>query len=383
VQNPARDSEPIWSPDGSQILFLSDRTGPFSLWSVPFNEGKPGEGKPGEAKLVKADLGRVEDIWMTRGGTLYYHIPGTAGPNIYSAELGSDMKVSKPPVLAVESFVNSNNGPALSPDGQFLAYESFRPGGTDLVIQTIKTGEERLVPVKLPVAMIRGIGPMWFPEGRSVLMISRVPPGPGLNFYRIDVASGNAERLHRTQLGLDGYRLSPDGRTLFYTEQTADSNNTRLVRFDIETRRETELKTGEHFMAVAVSPDGKQLAYLVQTDGPASYLAVIPATGGTSREVLRSSPWVDGSRYTLAWTPDQRYLLFVRGSAGGNGPNVLWRVPVSGGPAEQMGLSMAAANIGSPQIHPDGKRIFFASNTKGPNEVWALENFLPALKANK
>ena len=146
------------------------------------------------------------------------------------------------------------------------------------------------------------------------------------------------------------------------------------MSFDIETRRETELKAGERFMAVAVSPDGKQLAYLVKTPGPASYLAVVPASGGTPREVFRDS--VDGSRYTLAWTPDQRYLLFVRGSASGNGPNVLWRVPVSGEAPERMGLSMTAAGIGSPQIHPDGKRIFFASNAGGPNEVWALENFL-------
>ena len=380
VQNPASDAEPIWSPDGSQILFLSDRTGQFSLWSVPFIDGKPGE-----AKLVRADLGRVEDIWMTRSGTLYYIIPGTASPNIYSAELGADMKVTKPPVLAVQRFVNSNNGPALSPDGQYLAYESFRPGSYEpaLVIQTIRTGEERTVPAKASIGMMRGIGPMWFPDGRSLLMFSRLPQGPGPSFYRIDATTGNAELLHRTSHTLDGYRLSPDGRTLFYTEQTAESNNTRLVSFDIETRRETELKTGENFMAVAVSPDGKQLAYLVQTDGPASYLAVIPAAGGTSREVLRRSPWVDGSRYTLAWTPDQRYLLFVRGGAGGNGPNQLWRVPVSGGPAEQMGLPMAAANIASPQIHPDGKRVFFASNTRGPNEVWALENFLPKAAASK
>jgi hypothetical protein len=32
--------------------------------------------------------------------------------------------------------------------------------------------------------------------------------------------------------------------------------------------------------------------------------------------------------------------------------------------------------IGSPQIHPDGKRIFFASNTRAPNEVRALEKLL-------
>ena len=159
VQHPATDSVPIWSPDGSQILFLSDRTGQFSLWSAPFTKGGSGE-----AKLVKADL-RAENLWMTRSGSLYYLIPGNGGPNLYAAELGADSKVSKPPVLAVQTFMNSNNGPALSPDGQFLAYDSFRPGGTAVVVQTIKTGEERVVPTKIPVAMMRGIGPKWFPDG--------------------------------------------------------------------------------------------------------------------------------------------------------------------------------------------------------------------------
>jgi len=362
----------VWSPDGSQIFFLSDRTGQYSLWSVPFDDGKPGE-----AKLVKADLGLVESMWMTHNGTLYYDLPGASNPNIYSAELGADMKISKAPALAVETFVNSNNGPSLSTDGQFLAYESFRPGvpAPTLVLQTIKTREERIVPAKVAITMIRGIGPMWFPDGRSLLVISRTPPGPGLSFYRMDVETGNAELLLRTGHGLAGYKLAPDGKSLFFTELTSGSDNTRLVRFDIATKRETELKTGEHFMTLAVSPDSKQLGYLVQTPGPASYLAVMPAEGGLAREVYRGSPWMDGSRFTLGWSPDQRYLIFARGSAGDNAPNVLWRVPVSGGSAEQMGLSMLG-RVGSPQIHPDGKRIFLSANANSPSEIWALDNFI-------
>ena len=366
VQNPANDSEPVWSPDASEILFLSERTGHTSLWSVSIADGKPGR-----TRLVKEDMGRVEDIWMTRGGTLYYHVPGTISPNIYSAELGADMRVSGPPVLAVEKFVNSNNGPALSPAGHYLAYLSFRAEGAALVIQSTGSGEEKVVPAKVPVGMIRGIGPMWFPDERSLLVISRIPPGSGLNLYRIDVATGSAELIHRTQHGLGGYALSPDGRTLFYTQETLDSNNTRLVSLDIGTRKETELRTGERFMSLAVSPDGKQLAYLIETRlGVPGYMAVMPAAGGQSREILR------GSVGRIAWTPDQRYLLFVRGGESGNGTAVLWRVPASGGSPEQMGLSMPAASIGYPQIHPDGKRIFFASNTRASNEVWALEKFL-------
>jgi hypothetical protein len=108
----------------------------------------------------------------------------------------------------------------------------------------------------------------------------------------------------------------------------------------------------------------------------------MPAEGGESREVFRGTPWLDGSRYnTLAWTPDQRYLLFVRANVGDNGPSVLWRVPIAGGPPEQMGISMLA-RIKSPQIVPDLGRIFFSVNPNSPSEVWALQNFLPKTQRN-
>ena len=373
VRSPADDYAPLWSPDGSRILFLSNRTGSNSLWAMPVEDGRP----KGPAELVKADLGRILPLGMTRDGTLYYVLPGSSRANIYTAELDANMKVSKGPVLATERWVNSNVGASLSLDGQYLAYYSLRPGLTNLVIRTLKTGEEKDLPIRLEVVTYYGIGPKWFPDGRSMLVLLRDPQRPGVGFYRVDLASGNTEMLHyANQKGFLGFALSPDGKTIFY-------NTTRLMRFDLDSRRETELKADNHgFVSLTVSPDGKQLVYLVSVRPVASYLAMMPSAGGESREVFRGSPWMDGSRFnTLAWTPDQRYLLFVRGVAG-DGPNVLWRVPVTGGQPEQMGLSVMG-RITSPQVHPDGRRIFFSMNENSGNELWALENFLPKTVAAK
>ena len=53
VQHPSNNHSTIWSPDGSQVLFVSDRTATPSLWSVPVKDGKAA----GEAELVKSDIG--------------------------------------------------------------------------------------------------------------------------------------------------------------------------------------------------------------------------------------------------------------------------------------------------------------------------------------
>ncbi len=383
VEHPADDHSPLWSPDGSRILFLSDRTGTPSLWSLAIDGGKP----KGPPVLIKTDVGPIRLLGMTRNGTLYYDLPTSNRRNIYTAGIDAGGRVSQAPALAIERFINSNVGASISPDGEYLAYYSLRPGtsGT-VVVHTLKTGEERNFPLGLAVASSFAMGPKWFPDGRSLLVLLREPERAGGGFYRLDLSSGKAEVLHHAlPNGFQGYSLSPDGKSFFYTQRNpATSVANRLLRFDIERHQETEIKNDTWVISPTVSPDGKQLAFVVSVrPGSESYIAVIPASGGQAREVVRVSPWMDGSRYnSLAWTSDQRYLLFARGGTGDNLPNVLWRVPLSGDPPEQMGLSMMG-RIKSPQVHPDGRRLFFTLLENGPDEVWALENFLPKTVAAK
>jgi hypothetical protein len=182
--------------------------------------------------------------------------------------------------------------------------------------------------------------------------------------------------------GPSSFDVSPDRQSIFYVQQETGSRplSGRLVRVDLEQRQEIELKKDEWFITLAVSPDGSQVAVLKSLDrtqnvDSPSAIDVVPTAGGPSREVFRAAVWLDGSRYNaLAWTPDQRFVMFPRGCAA-DCPNVIWRVPVAGGPAEEIGLVMRGIK---PSVHPDGRRIVFGANDGGSPEVWALENFLPA-----
>jgi dipeptidyl aminopeptidase/acylaminoacyl peptidase len=340
---------------------------------VPFDNGKVGD-----AHLLKADLPRIrtglQNLWMTRDGTVYYFSVGGFISNIYAADLDSTGKVSKQPVLAVEKSADKNGFPALSRDGQYLA---FARGGNfmiyaqvgELAIHSPKTGEDNVLPTHVG---LRG-APKWFPDGRSILITSPLS-GKESTFYRVDPSTGKADLLHTAAGPVRVFDLSPDGKTIFYVQALcgerficSDPPRARLVRLEIETGRESELKRGD-IWSVAVSPDGKQLAFLDQE----GFIAVMPDAGGEVREVFRGPAWVGNATQPLAWTPDQRYLLFTREARPEETGAPLLRVPVSGGPVEQMGLSMPGIQyIG---VQADGKRIYFSANS--PDEVWSLANLL-------
>ena len=97
-----------------------------------------------------------------------------------------------------------------------------------------------------------------------------------------------------------------------------------LMRFDIDSRRETEVKSapeGSYFTSLAISPDGAQLAYLRSTNIPTpllfwrDQLGVVPVGGGESRDLFRDDTVKIGGRVlrmagsdnrfdSVAWTPD-------------------------------------------------------------------------------
>ena len=366
-----------WSPDRRKLIFVSDRGGQAGIWGVSVSNeraaGKPQELVPNTNSWTPLGITRRGALLLRQNGTLYYDAPASSRSNIYSADLDADMKFSRPAEIAVERFMNSNAGGSLSPDGERLAYISRRQG---LVVRTLETGEDRLIPSRVPVTLGISLGVLWFPDGRSVLAASSdVPQGPVRGLYRIDLATGAAEFL--LSRSVHGVSLSRDGKAIFYADFNVGP--AKIFRFDLESKREIELKAVDGtFRGVAVSPDGKLIAYSAlekgfgQGSNKGSYIAVMPSSGGESRELFRGTLWDGVARSVLSWSPDQRYVLFVRDGTATNSPSALWRVPISGGTAEQWGPSVRRGVLTFPQVHPDGRRIFFTHTDWGPDEVWAL-----------
>jgi Tol biopolymer transport system component len=376
VQHPGNDLSPFWSPDGSRVLFVSDRSGPRALWSQPVTAGRAA----GDATPVRPNplADGVNLLGMSRSGALYYVKRGATRTNVYIADF--DGAVANPQSRrGIGSTTHVNRGPAWSRDGRYLAYYSAynpamgaRPPETRLVIRDMTTSADRAVTLPPNVENTPlNPGPKWFPDNRTLLILAREPEGAGLGFYRLDSDSGRSDLLWRITSGTQSFDLSSDGRFIYR------QGPNQLVRYDIENRRESVLATDATYTAVSVSPDGSRLAALRSIREKAGeapgVITLRPSSGGTAQEIYRHPIWYDGTRFnTLAWAPDGRFLLFGRPE--GDTP-FLWRVPVSGGEPEKIGFS---GDIKTPAIRPGGKQIAFALRETDDNEVWMLENLLTA-----
>jgi Tol biopolymer transport system component len=376
VQNPAADKLVGWTPDGTGVVFVSDRTGTHDLYLLGIEQGRP----KGDAQLLRRNIGAAGALRATRDGRLFrFDDSGTSDSYIVSVDQPTG-KLSGTP-----SRVDPNYAGAVSPqwssDGKLLYYQISKGAPNSqssvLVIRAEATGETREFTPKLGV----WIEPTLSPDGRR-FAVSGINENNEPGVYAVDSASGSVSQITKIpdRAVKPVPNWSPDGRAFFYNVRLPDVVDGKRIatrRKNLATGEETDFPRGHH-MEMRISPDGTRLAY-VQSDGATKswILGILDVQSGTERELWRVAIGEASSIKTPAWTPDGKYVLVARVLKQGSD---LWRVPAEGGPAER--LHVFADQTWGFALHPSGTRMAFTQERKN-FELWVLENFLPAPKAAK
>ena len=116
--------------------------------------------------------------------------------------------------------------------------------------------------------------------------------------------------------------------------------------------------------AVVWSPDGNDLAYLVQRRG-SEILYRTASTGGGPAELLYQLP---GRNYSLTeWSADGRFLLYYSPQLGGN---VLFGLPLTGEEREPVEMVRSEFDMLGARLSPDGRLLAYRSDESGSNEIW-------------
>ncbi len=156
--DPAFDRRPVWSPDGSRIIFASNRKGHQDLYQ------KASSGAANEELLFESNLDKSPTSWSSDGRFLVYH--STGDPNtkldLWVLPLVGDRK----PIPFLRTPFEEWDG-QFSPDGRWIAYAS-NESGRDEIYAAPFPGPGG----KFQLSTSGGTLPRWRRDGKELFYLS-------------------------------------------------------------------------------------------------------------------------------------------------------------------------------------------------------------------
>ncbi len=369
TDSPANDLFPLWTPDGTAVVFGSDRDGEMDAWVLQVKGGK----SLGEPRLVRRGLGRALPMAFTRDGNLFYGLrAGRTDVYLGRFDAASGALVGGASVLP-SRFAGANRSPEWSPGGRFLAYlsrvgtENYGQEHRAVTVRDLASGGETVHTPRL--AFIERV--RWSPDGGSLLLSGGDAQGRS-GLFVLDLATGEATQAVVERAGdfrgLEG-DWSADGSRVFFAQRTGSE------RYSI---RSHSVETGTR-EDVYHPPAGRAMIRSLRRARNADRLAFVlgagPDEGTQSVQVLdvatSRSTAVLRSRYGeisgVEWIRDDETLLVSAESSSGSS---LWIVGARG--SEPMALQTPWKRPGPVRVSPDGQALAF-SHEETKDEVWSLE----------
>jgi eukaryotic-like serine/threonine-protein kinase len=186
---------PVWSPDGKEIVFASDRSGHVDLYR------KSTAGFEAEKVLLESPKSKYPLDWSPDGNFLLYAESQQDKLRLWVLA----MHGQEAPRLLLEDPYYSGDG-FFSPDGRWIAYSSQEQGSSQVfVIPFPGPGAKR------QISSAEGSSPVWRKDGRAVIYLD-----DSSNLIETEVSVRNSElSLGSTRLLFSGNSWSPgnQGRT--------------------------------------------------------------------------------------------------------------------------------------------------------------------------
>ena len=392
TDHPAEDHNPVWSPDGRHVAFLSSRLGAEALWVVAVKDGQ----LAGEPVRIKEGMAGAALKDWTAKGLVYGQFSRTG--DIYTVGVDpANRQIAGPAQQLPYGRTGRNAGPVWSPDGRNLAFVSGSPGEPNrryVVVIPEKGGSHRefLMPTS-SFAPAGGLDPFdlrWFGDG-SGLGFSGTDDQGRRSIFRLTLASGAWTVLPSPSTRQILSEWDQTGRRVFYQDESS-----QIAERDLETNASRPVTRYPPVVSIArglrISPDRRFLAFTLRPNpglAETPRLMVTDLQTGDTRVVLDTKipTTVDDFPIlgTPAWAPDGRSIVLARTTNRNRWP-VLLIVAVDGSETRTVTLDSIkrGAPIGSdlgPTItdivwSPDGARLMFGL-TESRNAMSIIESVLP------
>jgi Tol biopolymer transport system component len=279
-----RETDPAPSPDGKWLAFQSNRGGTNQIWLLPIDGGAPHAltTEP-ESSTVHSGVRVMTPTWAPDGKSVLY-VSTRSGPyNIYSIPVEGGE--SRP----LSNAAGSQRFPSYSMDGQKIVFPSSRLAPTELYgfnlyVMDAK-GEIEGPPAKRLTFDNGSPGhPIWSPDGKWVAFVAKdvdttrtISLGSGMQtkesamfarFRLYKIPAGGGKEIQLTGLTPEKQpsedtwpSWSPDGKWIAFGRNVGGKSN--IWVYEVATKRMFPISTSDNAMKPTFSYDGKAIYYAV------------------------------------------------------------------------------------------------------------------------
>jgi dipeptidyl aminopeptidase/acylaminoacyl peptidase len=355
---------PVWTPDGTAIVVVSNRLGTWGLYAVPIQNGVA----RGAPELVR-ELGRsgASPLGFTREGVLFLQTMTDLEDVLHvqvDAAAHALVNIGRAEATAVDESVRS---PDWSPDGQRFAFivGAWR-GDARIVIARAGGGVERTFTFERPS---RFDAVRWSPNGEMLAVIlNGTGSNPPIAIDLISLADGQRRRLFASNDRIGEIRWVPDSRGIYYRSRGAISL-VDLAGESHEIYRPEKPYLLEPFSTFDVSGDGSLVVPVHSREAPC--VARIVRADGVVRDL---ASFKDSCR-SMAWGPGDRSVL--AGVHDRNTSVPLFEVGLDGAPPVR--FASPRIQVVDIAVNPVSGELLLGSGNPHP-DVWMLSGFASAAR---
>jgi Tol biopolymer transport system component len=227
--NSFEDSSPVWSPDGNQIAFISDRDDPQPgkcfpncLYQIYMINADGSD----EHKLVETEFATLHPDWHPDGTMLSFDAESNFQGNIYRVNAdGSELH------LLIEDGFWAD----WSPDGSQIAFASKLDGLVDIYIADADGTNQR----RLTDNQRSNFFPAWSPDGKKIAYMSG--QAPRMQLYIINKDGSDEQQLTSKGRVNEDPDWSPDGSRIVFQSNRDGNFEIYTLEIDAILRGESDL----------------------------------------------------------------------------------------------------------------------------------------------
>jgi eukaryotic-like serine/threonine-protein kinase len=172
--DPAADSQPVWSPDGRSIAWMSNRGGQWGF----YRKAADGSGND-ELLAAPKNVSNLTD-WTHNGFLIF-----TIEAKLHALPLSPDASGNRTPIAAIQS-TGRERGAYVSPDNRWIAYMSNETGRDEIYVQPFAVGGNKASGKYQVSRGTRGMA-RWRGDSKELMFVN----GDG-EIVTVDVAPGPA-----------------------------------------------------------------------------------------------------------------------------------------------------------------------------------------------